>query len=383
MQTAALTAQNQNTPPMSEYSSELRSVGHHFVVGLEGTRLTPRESRLLNELRPAGIILFANNIDKGEPHWEGKLRDLILAAKEGADNPELLVSIDHEGGKVHRLPPPITRFPAAHHWRESVTGVAEAMAVELLQLGVTLSFCPVLDIHSEPTNPVIGHRAFGSDPDEVAELGERFYKAQEAFGVLACGKHFPGHGATTTDSHYTLPVLDLPLEALRARELVPFKRAIASGIGALMSAHVLYPQLDPKVPATLSRRILTELLRDELSFSGVVFTDALDMRALEKMETPLAETFISAGGDILLVAKPLPWRSPTTMPVVHGCEMALEILRSLDSKHGDVRAVELSQKRVEEYVIRGIKLREAASLRPPSLTVVARQELAMILQGRA
>ena len=191
-----------------------------------------------------------------------------------------MVAIDHEGGRVLRLGEPFTQFPPA-----AVVGrtrnpdlayrVGHAMGVELASVGIDLSFAPVLDVHSNPANPVIGDRAFGSDPALVSEMGIALMRGLHDGGVLSCGKHFPGHGDTEKDSHLELPVVRRSRAELEQTELVPFRAAIAAGVPMLMSAHVLYPALDPEHPATLSRAILTDLLRGELHFDGVVASDDL------------------------------------------------------------------------------------------------------------
>jgi beta-N-acetylhexosaminidase len=217
-----------------------------------------------------------------------------------------IVAIDHEGGRVHRLDPPFTRFPAAAvvaaHGVRAVRDVATAMARELAAVGIDLTFAPVLDVASNPANPVIGERAFASDAARAAGLALAAFRATRAVGLITCGKHFPGHGDTVADSHLELPIVEKSRRELARTELVPFRRAIAAGIPMLMSAHVVYPAFDRARPATLSPPIVTGLLRRRLGFRGVICTDDLEMRAIADHYGPgdAAIAAISAGVDLLL-----------------------------------------------------------------------------------
>jgi beta-N-acetylhexosaminidase len=185
------------------------------------------------------------------------------------------VAIDQEGGLVQRLRAPLTVWPdmfsvgaAGNPARTEQVG--RALGQELAALGIGWDFAPVLDVHTNPDNPVIGNRSFGTTPEAVAAHALAFWRGLRSAGVLGCGKHFPGHGDTHTDSHLELPVVDHPMERLRAVELAPFAAAARAGMEAIMTAHVLFPALDPDRPATLSRRVLTDLLRGELGFAGVM-----------------------------------------------------------------------------------------------------------------
>jgi len=278
--------------------------GQHFIVGFSGQSLTDAERKMLKELAPLGTIIFAHNIDKNSANWATHLQDLINEAKELSNRKNFLVSIDHEGGRVHRLTSPITKFPPARTWHTKTAAVATAMARELRALGINLSFSPVLDVHSEPENTVIGNRAFAENADEVSSKAMDFFVALEAEGVLACGKHFPGHGATIADSHYELPQLNKSKTELLELELKPFKALIESGIQLLMTAHILYPALDKTSPATISETIINGLLRKELGYNGAVISDALEMNALGSLTSEkVAVSALNAGVDILLVGQ--------------------------------------------------------------------------------
>jgi beta-N-acetylhexosaminidase len=285
-------------------SSEIQYVGQHFIVGLAGPALLADEKRLLRELQPLGIILFAKNFTK-ENSWRETLAALLADVRQFLAREHFFIGIDHEGGRVHRFPAPVTCFPPAATWRARAADVGRAHGRELASLGFNVSMAPVLDIHTEPSNPVIGERALGVTPEEVAEYGCAYFQALEAQGVLACGKHFPGHGATVSDSHKVLPVLDETLETLRTRELRPFEAAIGRGISMLMTAHVRYPRLDAVSPATLSPRILSDLLRGELGYRELLITDDLEMKALDALSPgQKAVQALFAGNDLLLEANP-------------------------------------------------------------------------------
>ena len=262
---------------------EPASFGHHFLVGLQKSpRLTERDKRLLGALRPAGVVLFRENFAHGLPYGEWlELHARQLAeVRECVEREELIVAIDHEGGAVLRAPEPITPFAAAADWAPRAAAVGRAMGRELRSLGVNVDFAPVVDVDSNPDNPVIGRRAFGSDPATVTRAAAAFLDGLEGEGVCGCPKHFPGHGDTRADSHHELPVVDHPPEVLAVRELAPFAALVGRGVRLVMTAHVLFPRWDPEWPATLSETIVGGCLRGELGFAGLVVTDDVGMRAV-------------------------------------------------------------------------------------------------------
>jgi beta-N-acetylhexosaminidase len=287
--------------------ADVREFGRHFVIGLRPSPvLTDEDKYLLHRLRPSGIVLFAGSFAAEADYdaWLARHRRLLYEARECMERDAMLVCIDHEGGRVVRPPAPVTRFDYARTWADRAAQVGAAMAVELRSLGVNLDFAPVMDVDSNPANPVIGPRAFASTPEEVAAAGTAFIAALQEGGVLACAKHFPGHGDASVDSHESLPVIDATLDVLRGRELPPFAAAVRTGVPAVMTAHILIPKLDEEHPATLSERILRGLLRDELGFEGVVFTDDVGMGAVSERfrRTENAARFLLAGGDVLTLA---------------------------------------------------------------------------------
>lgn len=270
-----------------------------LLPGFVGTELPEWLAvRLRNGL--GGVCLFAENLVS-----EQQLRALTRAIYEA--NPQAIIAIDEEGGDVSRLhaatgsPFPGNAVLGRIDDLELTAQVGAAVAAELRYAGVNVNFAPDADINSDPRNPVIGVRSFGAEPQLVARHTSAWVAAHEAGGVAVSAKHFPGHGDTASDSHHALPIVDLPLETLRERELEPFRAAIAAGARTIMSSHILLPQLDPDQPATFSARILVELLRDELGFEGVVVSDALDMvGASGEIGIPAAAVRALAGGCDLL-----------------------------------------------------------------------------------
>jgi beta-N-acetylhexosaminidase len=277
-------------------------LGQMFMVGISGTEWTREDEALFAECRPGGAILFRHNLQ--QPQQIYRLCHAIWETTR--DNLLPLIAIDEEGGRVHRLPEPFTHFPSA-----AALGVAGsqlafsfglATARELRAVGINLDFAPVLDVASNPANPVIGDRSLSSEPATVAKLGWSVAEGLKSGGVIPCGKHFPGHGDTSKDSHLELPIVARDVESLLALELPPFRHACVKGFDALMTAHVLYPAFDPEYPATLSHAIVTGLLRDELKYRGVVFSDDLEMKAISRSYelSDAALLAIDAGTDILL-----------------------------------------------------------------------------------
>ena len=246
-----------------------------LLPGFSGTELPGWVRQRLRE-GLGGVCLFARNITSHEQL--AALNAEILAA-----NPLAVIAVDEEGGDVTRLFADVgSPFPGnAVLGRLDDLDLTRAVAAEvgwaLRRTGVTMTFAPDVDVNSNPDNPVIGVRSFGPRTDVVARHGTAWVEGLQATGVDGCAKHFPGHGDTGTDSHLALPVVDRPLAELRERELVPFVAAAAAGVRAVMTSHILLPQVDPDAPATFSRRVLTGLLREELGYDGVVVTDALDM----------------------------------------------------------------------------------------------------------
>ena len=284
--------------------------GHMLVVGLEGPHVSASEARALRTGERGGVILFRRNIAASGSSAMRAVAELVSeVTRTSASRAELppLVAIDQEGGRVMRLGPPAMQLPPMRTLGDLgdddlVRRLAEAQARELAALGITMSFAPVADIHTRHDNPIIGDRAFASTPGGAARFAGAFAEGLGRGGVLPCAKHFPGHGDTTVDSHLALPRVERAREGLEQIELAPFAAlAKSAAVDAMMTAHVVYPSLDPDNPATLSRSICTELLRGRLGFMGALFSDDLEMKALTMGIREAAVRAVLAGCDVLLV----------------------------------------------------------------------------------
>lgn len=281
-------------------------IGLNFLVGLSPSLgLTEADRDLLRALRPAGIILFRSNFDHEADYgtWLGRLDELLSATREAIGRDHIFVGIDHEGGRVCRVPAPLTRYSYPTRWASTAGAVGRAMGRELASIGVNMNFAPLLDIASNPENPVIGERAFGNDVDQVTQAAIAFMDGQREAGVVAVGKHFPGHGDTAVDSHHGLPVQSTDPAELRRREIAPFRATIAAGLDCVMTSHIVFSQIDATMPATLSHPIVTGILREELNFDGVVMTDDINMHAMDNYfsDPTAAVACLKAGTDMLMV----------------------------------------------------------------------------------
>ena len=279
-------------------------------VGFDGKSLPAPLLRWLAGGQVGGVVLYARNIES-PAQVRGLCREIRSAAGRG--NPLPLIAVDQEGGRVARFKePPFTWFPPARACslfccrnEAMAESVGAATAAELRAVGIDVNFAPVLDVDSNPNNPVIGDRAFSDDPDAAAALGIAFARGSLSRGVLPVGKHFPGHGDTSADSHKELPVVLAGRRTLLRRELLPFRRAARVEIPALMTAHVMYPALDRALPATLSRKILHDLLRERMRFRGAILSDALEMKAIADRYGigEAAVLAVTAGCDVVLVCR--------------------------------------------------------------------------------
>jgi len=280
-----------------------REIGQLLIAGFDGHQISAELRSLAKEFSLGGVILFARNVDAPE-----QVAEVAFDASRLVPDLPPWVSVDQEGGRVARLKKPFTEWPPmATLGRSGDVRLAErfarALAAELKSVGITLDYAPVLDIHTNPKNPVIGDRALAEKAEEVARLGAAIVRTLQAEGIAACGKHFPGHGDTSTDSHLELPLVEHPPDRIRRVELVPFRAAIEAGVATIMTAHVLVPSLDEKRPATLSRRIVHDMLREELGYEGVILSDDLEMKAVAaEYEVPSAAVLaIQAGCDGMLI----------------------------------------------------------------------------------
>ena len=324
-------------------------VGQLIMVGFEGTQANEAIETHIRERFVGGVVLFSRNIQSPQQTAEltNELQRLVEAT---ARQIPLFIGIDQEGGWVIRLKDGATVLPGnmalgATNSTELAERAGEITAVELAAVGVNLNFAPVMDVNNNPDNPVIGRRSFGESPELVSRLGISYIRGLQRNGVLATAKHFPGHGDTTVDSHFELPTVSHDLERIHALELQPFRAAIDADVAAIMTAHIIYPAFDANRPATLSPTILTDLLRKELGFDGLLITDDMEMKAIDDRyrSGEAAVMAVEAGADIVMVL----W-TPTKQ---------IEVFDALLSA---VKSGRISQARLDQSVERILKSKGTA-----------------------
>lgn len=341
-QTAALTNPEIDTM-IAEMTIE-EKVGQLIMVGFEGTQANEIIETHIRKRFVGGVVLFSRNIQS--PKQTAELTNqLQRLAESTAHQIPLFIGIDQEGGWVIRLKEGATVLPGnmalgATGSTELAERAGEITAAELAAVGVNLNFAPVVDVNNNPQNPVIGRRSFGESPELVSRLGVAYIRGLQHNGVLGTAKHFPGHGDTTVDSHFDLPTVNHDRERIHALELQPFRAAIDADVAAIMTAHIIYPAFDPDRPATLSPTILTDLLRGELGFDGLLVTDDMEMKAIDDRyrSGEAAVMAIEAGADIVMVL----W-SPTKQ---------IEVFDALLSA---VKSGRISQARLDQSVERILK----------------------------
>ncbi len=284
-------------------------VGQIFICGFGGKEVGPVPKAHITKRKIGGLILYDRNIQTPE-QVAALTTELQNLAKSNPRGIPLFIAIDQEGGKVTRLHKGATTFPGnmalgATGSQKLAEKVGDITGIELATLGINLNFAPVLDVNTNPKNPAIGVRSFGDSAENVSQLGSAYIRGIQRQGVLATAKHFPGHGDTSADSYKKLPLVAKKKKRMHDVDLSPFRAAIDAGVGAIMTAHVHYPELDIQGPATLSHTILNTLLRQELGFEGLIITDDLEMKAIEETHDirQAALAAFQAGADILLV----PW----------------------------------------------------------------------------
>lgn len=292
--------------PILQHMTVEQKVGQLLFLGFGGVEMEERAEKLLHEKKPGGVALFSRNI--GSRQQVRQLTGDVVRVMGREISP--FVAVDQEGGNVLRLKDRTTLLPSAMALGATRSpSLAEAsgraVGADLRALGFNMDFAPVLDVNSNPANPVIGVRSFGEQPELVAELGSAFIAGLRASGVAAVAKHFPGHGDTREDSHYHLPTVPHDVARLDAVELLPFKRASVEGLSAIMTAHLALPALthDPDLPASLSQDVLTGLLRQRLGFHGLIMTDGLEMEAVAARfgAGKAAVTAVKSGADMVMV----------------------------------------------------------------------------------
>lgn len=318
-------------------------IGQMILAGISGTTMDANTKKLVNQFHIGGIIFYKNNFNT-----PAQTIQLVNQLKtENSSRLPLFLSTDQEGGRVTRLPGGLTNFPTNEQIgkvnnREFSYKIGTLLGRELKEFGLNLDFAPALDINSNPNNPVIGDRSFGNNPEIVSELGIQTMKGIQSQNVIPTIKHFPGHGDTSVDSHLDLPIVNKSLKELKELELIPFERAIDDGADVVMVAHILLPKLDKTNPASMSKAIMTDLLRNKLSFNGVIITDDMTMGAItEHFDIGKAAVeSVKAGSDIILVG--------------HNYNNVVKIIASLKRA---VQNGEISEQRLNESTERIIQLK--------------------------
>ncbi len=337
-------------------------VGQLLICGIAGTEPSTAELRFLRERKPGGVIYFRRNI-AAAAQLSSLSEQLQLAASEAGALP-LFIAIDQEGGMVARWDQDAVLMPGnmaigATRQASYAYEAAQATGKQLREVGINVNFAPCVDVNNNPANPVIGVRSYGADSDLVAELGAAAVRGYQEAGVSAAAKHFPGHGDTDMDSHVDLPTIPHPMERLRQLELKPFAEVIRAGTDMIMTAHVVFQAWEEgPVPATLSPRVLTELLRGELQFNGVIITDCLEMKAISD-GIGVAEgavRAVEAGADIVLVSHTISWQ-----------EEALAALLQA------VRNGRISEERIDASVQRILDLKRKRALEGAAVQAQAEQ----------
>ncbi len=277
------------------------SLGKLFIVGLEGKTLLVSEQKFIKEQEIGGVILFTRNYENPQ-----QLSELVASIQDLASDLPLFISVDHEGGRVLRFKKDFSQFPsmaslAALNSPKTIYDVHHWMGLELSTVGINLSFSPCCDVFLNKENQVIGDRSFGRTSEQVERFVSAAIRGLQSTGVLACAKHFPGHGATLEDSHFLLPMVERSLEQIKQEELPPFLKAARSKVDLIMMGHLLIKELDDQRPCTLSSKAY-QWLRDELGYSRLIVTDDMEMQAITDYfpDGEAGYLALQAGADLLI-----------------------------------------------------------------------------------
>ena len=320
-----------------------QKISQMFITGFTGKNYTSNKqfTELLTQ-GLGGVIFFSHNIES-----EKQFKDLISDLTKNATIP-MFYSIDQEGGrverteKIHKGKKYLSARPAYEMGLSYLQNQTKEIALELKSYGINMNFAPVLDVNTNNDNPIIGERAFSNNPDEVIAAAKVVIKEYEKYKIITVGKHFPGHGAASADSHKTLPIIDLHIKDLEENHIRPFKEAIKIGIPAIMAAHVLYPALeDEMTPASVSKKIITDLLIKELGFNGVIITDDMEMNGIKGLSRIEACTkAINAGVNMFI------YRDTTK-----------EIINLIDDIEKSVQDGFIKQEKIDESISKIINLK--------------------------
>lgn len=297
-------------------------LGQLMMIGLRGTSLTAEEEKLIVDHDISGVTLFSRNVETPEQIHAlcSSLQKLRHKTKSGLP---FFIAIDMEGGRVHRLKPPFTKWPALKYLGDKDSpsmafDFALGMGQELKAVGINLDFAPCLDIFTNPKNEIIGDRSPGTTAEIVSKIGSALTRGYMKAGIIPCGKHFPGHGNTLLDSHFDLPIEENTWPQLLEREIIPFVKNFRSGVPMVMTGHLLFKNIDAKNPVTLSSLFLKTYLRQELRYQGIIISDDLDMKALADKYDPekLPTLALQAGCDMILYCNEFD-RPAMAMEVLH------------------------------------------------------------------
>lgn len=322
-----------------------QKIGQMVIAGLEGTSLREADRALIRDYGVGGVIFYADNI-RSAAQTQQFAAEVRAANPRGAKLP-LFISVDQEGGRVARLKGvdkvPTAAAIGAKNDPAYARSIGEQLGEQLRSQGFNLDYAPVLDVNSNPDNPVIGDRSFGADANRVSKIALPVMEGLESKQIIPVVKHFPGHGDTSVDSHIALPVVNKSLAQLDQLELIPFKKAIESGADVVMIAHILLPKLDEKYPSSMSKAVISDLLRGKLGFEGVVMTDDMTMGAIAENYGlgDAAVRSVQAGSDIVLVA--------------HGADNAIETIQAIRKA---VESGQISEQRIDESAARIVALKQ-------------------------
>lgn len=337
-------------------------IGQMVLVGFDGYTINEYSREMIEKYKIGGFVLYKRNIKNSE-----QVLSLINSLKNvnSINQVSLFIAVDEEGGKITRMPKELKKFPSNKRIAEAEDAdlsfkVGEVIGEELKSFGFNMNFAPVLDINSNPQNPIIGNRSFGSTENIVSKLGIQTMKGMQSKKIIPVIKHFPGHGDTSIDSHLELPSVNNDLDRLRNFELIPFSKAIRNNADAVMVAHILLPKIDSGNPATFSKTIITDILRNDLNFNGIVITDDMEMRAISKnfnIEDASIKSII-AGSDIILVC--------------HTYNKQVAVINALKNA---VENNKISEERIDESVYRILKLKQKYNLTNQSIKSINVEDL--------
>lgn len=343
-------------------------IGQMIFAGISGTAVNKQTKRLIEKYKVGGVILYSDNLKT--PAQTVTLLNKIKKVNEANKTPVFL-GVDQEGGTVSRLPGELIGIPTnskigAVNDPQYSYEIGSLLGKMVKEYGFNLDFAPVLDVNSNPDNPVIGNRSFSGSPKVVSRLGVQTMKGIQSQEVVSVIKHFPGHGDTSVDSHLELPTVDKSIAELKKLELIPFKNAINKGADVVMAAHILLPKVDEDYPSSMSKPVITGLLREQLHFDGVIMTDDMTMQAITNNYKigQAAVKSVKAGTDMVMVA--------------HDYQKVTAVINALKEA---VQSGEISEKRIDKSVERIIRLKEKYHVTDDKTDPVQIKKLNETIQG--